>query len=277
MSNKKTYLFSIDLEDIRFRMSDGLKYQERVPENTHKYLEWLEKHGFKCTFFTVGDIARAYPDLIKDIVSQGHEIACHTNTHIPLNKMTPDEFKTDLSNNIESLTKAGANKIKGFRAPYFSLTKDCTWAYKTLKEFGFTYSSSVYPAKNPFYGWEEFGKQITTMEDSITEIPMTVKSFGPIKAAYAGGVYFRVLPKFLIINSFKNHYKTNTPLLGYFHPYDIDVNQEKFMHPEINDSKFYNWLMNYNRKDVFNRLENIISQGFTITTYSDFIKNNKRQ
>ena len=188
--------------------------------------------------------------------------------------MTPNEFKADVSSNMESLIKAGAGKINGFRAPYFSLTKDCSWAYKILKEIGFTYSSSVYPAKNPFYGWEEFGSNIKTMENSIIEIPMTVKSFGPIKAAYAGGVYFRVLPKFLIYNSFKNHHKTNTPLLGYFHPYDIDFNQEKFMHPEINESKFYNWLMNYNRKDVFNRLDTIISKGFIITTYSNYIKNN---
>ncbi len=274
MSSGKTYLFSIDLEDIRFRMADGLKYQERVPVNTHKYLKWLQKHGFKCTFFTVGDIARAYPDLIKDIVSEGHEIACHSNTHIPLKKLNPDKFKSDLSNNIESLMKAGANNITGFRAPYFSLTEECSWAYKSLKDLGFSYSSSVYPAKNPFYGWEDFGSDIKTMEDTIVEIPMTVKSFGPIKAAFAGGVYFRMLPKFLIYNSFKNHHKTNTPLLGYFHPYDIDTEQEKFMHPEFNDNKFYNWLMNYNRKDVFNRLDYIIKQGFTITTYSDFIKNN---
>lgn len=274
MSSNNTYLFSIDLEDIRFRMPDGLKYKESVPENTHKYLEWLNKHNFKCTFFTVGDIARAYPNLIMDIVSEGHEIACHTNTHIPLKKMTPDEFELDLSNNMESLIKAGASDINGFRSPYFSLTKECSWAYKVLKELGFTYSSSVYPAKNPFYGWEEFGSDIKTMENSIIEIPMTVKSFGPIKAAFAGGVYFRVLPKFLINNSFKNHHKTNTPLLGYFHPYDIDTNQEKFMHPEINDNKFYNWLMNYNRKDVFNRLDTIINNGFTITTYRDYIKNN---
>ena len=86
MSPNKTYLFSIDLEDIRFRMSDGHKYKERVPKNTHKYLDWLNQHSFKCTFFTVGDIARAYPSLIKDIVAEGHEIACHTNTHVPLKK-----------------------------------------------------------------------------------------------------------------------------------------------------------------------------------------------
>lgn len=273
MNNKAIYLFSIDLEDIRFRMANGTNYKARVAENTYQFLKWLQTNNFNCTFFTVGDIARNYPDLIKDIVTEGHEIACHSNKHIALNKMSPDEFKRDLSENKESLLKAGAKNISGYRAPYFSLTKDCKWAYKTLKELGFSYSSSVYPESNPFYGWKEFGKQVRIMENSITELPMTVKSFGPIKAAFAGGVYFRVIPKFLIFNSFNKYKKSDKPLLGYFHPYDIDTKSEKFMHPEINDSKFYNWLLNYNRKNVFNRLDHIIDNGFTIMTYKDYIKN----
>jgi len=272
MKTSPTYLFSIDLEDIRFRMDNGLKYKERVPENTLAYLDWLDTHNFKCTFFTVGDIARAYPDLIQEIVSRGHEIGCHTNTHIALDKMSEDDFKKDITANIDSLVKAGASNIKGFRAPYFSLTENEQWAYPILKDLGFSYSSSVYPAKNPFYGWESFGQDIKQIDTDFIEIPMTVASYGPIKAAFAGGVYFRVLPKFLIKQSFKSYYKNDKPLLGYFHPYDIDTKQESFMHPEINDSKLYNWLINYNRKDVFSRLNAIIKQGFTITTYSEYIK-----
>ena len=272
MDKKTIYLFSIDLEDVRFRMTNGMGLQERITENTHKYLNWLQKYNFKCTFFTVGDVARTFPELIKEIVSEGHEIACHSNNHIALNTMTLDEFKRDLIENKESLLSAGAKEILGFRAPYFSLTKECDWVYGTLKELGFEYSSSIYPASNPFYGWKEFGNNIKTMEDSIIEIPMTVGSFGPIKAAYAGGVYFRVLPKFLIYSKFNKHLKTNSSVLGYFHPYDIDTSGDKFMHPEINNSRFYNWLLNFNRKGVFDRLDHIIDKGFEIIPYKEYIK-----
>ena len=268
------YLFSIDLEDIRFRMPEGLKYQERVPSNTIRYLKWLKANNFKCTFFTVGDIAQNYPSLIKTIIDEGHEIGCHTNTHIALDKMTKSEFEKDISQNLNNLEKAGAKNIVGFRAPYFSLTEKTAWVFDILKEFDFKYSSSVYPAKNPFYGWEDFGTEVRKLDNGLIEMPMTVKKFVTKDLAYSGGVYFRNLPMWMIKNAFSQHFKNNDPILGYFHPYDIDCEQEKFMHPEINNSHFYNFLIRNNRKNVFNRLDKLKSSfNYRIITYNDFISN----
>jgi len=39
------------------------------------------------------------------------------------------------------------------------------------------------------------------------------------------------------------------------------------MHPEINDSRFYNFLMYYNRKNVFKRLDAMIDMGFEVCPY----------
>jgi len=268
---KKPYLFSIDLEDLRFGMADGLKYQERVPANVHKYFDWLNKHGFKCTFFTVGDVAEAYPSLIQEISSEGHELACHLHRHIPLDKLTRETFKESLEANRAAILRAGAAEVKGFRAPIFSLMPSTSWAYDVLSELGFSYSSSVLPAKNPFYGWEEFGQRPRKVRN-IVEIPMTVEKFGPLNIPVAGGVYFRVLPGILVRRSVRNYLKTDIPLLGYFHPYDIDLEQEHFMHPEINDSRFYNFLMYYNRKNVFKRLDAIIAMGFAVCRYAEYVQ-----
>lgn len=267
---KKAYLFSVDLEDIRFGMADGLNYEERVPANVHKYFDWLNKHDFKCTFFVVGDVAEAFPSLVQEISSEGHEIACHMHRHVPLDKLSRETFKEGLESNVRTLRRAGAANIEGFRAPIFSLMPSTSWAYDVLKELGFSYSSSVLPAKNPFYGWEEFGKRPKKVQ-GIVEIPMTVEKFGPLNIPIAGGVYFRVFPEILIRRWVKNYLKSDIPLLGYFHPYDIDTEQEHFMHPEINDSKFYNFLMYYNRKNVFKRLDAIIDMGFTVCPYAEYV------
>ena len=264
------FLFSVDLEDIRFLMEDGRGRPERVPANVHGYLEWLKSHGFRCTFFVVGDVAEAYPSLIREIFEKGHEIACHGYRHIPLDQQTPDQFRNLLEANRNALTRAGAKNIQGFRAPIFSMIEKTAWAYKVLKDLGFTYSSSVLPAKNPFYGWPEFGPR-PKMIDGILEIPMTVRRFGPYRIPTAGGVYFRVLPAFFIRRSIKKIFRSNRPLAGYFHPYDIDTEQERFMHPEINDSRFYNYLMYYNRKNVFRRLDAIVKRGFTIYPYAEYV------
>lgn len=268
------YLFSVDLEDVRFQVKDGRRYRERVPENTRRYLEWLKKHDCRCTFFAVGDVAEAYPALIKEIVAAGHEIGCHTFNHIPLDRQTPDEFKSDLTRNVESLLKAGVKDVRGFRAPIFSLTAATAWAYPILRQLGFAYSSSVLPAKNPFYGWPEFDPQPKNV-DGLWELPMTVARFGPLVVPPAGGVYFRVLPRLFVSRTAKKYFGSGRPLLGYCHPYDIDTEQERFMNPDIDDSRFYNFLMYYNRKGVFNRLDAIVNKGFRIIPYGEFVKSLK--
>jgi len=53
----RTFLFSIDLEDIRTFVPGGERYAERVPTNVARYLEFLARHRVRCTFFTVGDVA----------------------------------------------------------------------------------------------------------------------------------------------------------------------------------------------------------------------------
>ena len=45
----------------------------------------------------------------------------------------------------------------------------------------------------------------------------------------------------------------------YLHPYDVDTQQERFMHPDLNDNRFFNWLMYRNRDKVVPRLARMIS------------------
>ena len=265
------FLFAVDLEDVRLRMTDGLKYNARVEVLVDKYLSFLNTYNSKATFFTVGDIPKYYPGLIKRIAQEGHEIACHSNLHIPVAEQSRDEFNTDLLRNIESLNNAGASAIKGYRAPVFSITPQTPWAFEVLTERGFTYSSSILPAKNPLFGWENFGNEPRKMKEGIWEIPMTLLKNSFLTVPFAGGTYFRVLPMALIKKSFRNYFDENKAVPGYFHPYDVDVEQEKFFHPGINNSWFYNKLMYYNRSTVFERLDEIMKTfNAKIITYSRY-------
>lgn len=266
MSQPKTYLFSIDLEDVRRDVKDGHQYRDAVESNTIKYLDWLDKYNAQCTFFTVGEIAENYPSLIKEIQNRGHELACHSMHHIPLDKLNPNEFEKDLGANIEALIKAGAMDIKGFRAPVFSLTKKTSWAYAILKKLGISYSSSVLSAANPLYGWKEFGKEQKVI-DGVWEMPVSLTKIGPKELPFGGGVYFRVLPWFITNSAFKS----STEVIGYFHPYDLDVDQEKFMHAGINNSNFFNHLMYRNRKKLLPRLDKLMQDNWNIITYQEYL------
>jgi peptidoglycan/xylan/chitin deacetylase (PgdA/CDA1 family) len=133
---KNIYLFSVDLEDVRLRMENGTSYRERVPEMCSRYINFLEKHNLKITFFVVGEVAKAYPELIREIQRQGHEVACHSHKHLSLDKHSPSEFKTDLIENIKALTDAGVENITGYRAPFFSLTEKQNGYMKYLRNLG---------------------------------------------------------------------------------------------------------------------------------------------
>jgi len=89
------------------------------PVWTPKILDILAKENIKATFFIVGENGQAYPDLVKRIASDGHEIGSHSFTHpnlgeVPL-KITDLELNTT-QRLIESIT---GHSTRLFRAPYF--------------------------------------------------------------------------------------------------------------------------------------------------------------
>lgn len=262
------YLFSVDLEDVRTMIPDGMKFKEAVPRCTKLYLNWLDEIKSKATFFVVGETALAYPQLLKEIHERGHELACHTFSHLHLTAHTPETFEIDLIKNKEAIQNIVDVELKGFRAPTYSLIKNTSWAYAILKNLGFTYSSSVLPAKNPLFGWRDFGN--AKWMQGVYELPISISPF--MNLPFGGGVYFRVLPTFLMKQWFKNPYKYNKDVIGYFHPYDIDVEQEPFMHPHLHNNFFYNKLMYFNRSKVFDRLNTITQQGFKVMRYDTYLK-----
>ena len=266
-----TFLFSIDLEDVRMMFEGGERFAERVPAMTEKYLEFLRRHQAKATFFVVGQTARQYPSLIRSIAAEGHELGCHTDRHTPLTKLDLSSFRDDLSRNIEALSAAGVSRVLGFRAPILSLVKETQWAYEVLAALGFSYSSSVLPAPNPLFGWSGFGPSPRRVS-GIIEIPVTIRSGFPPRVPFGAGTYFRILPWPLIRRDFAAAARVKLPVVGYFHPYDIDTGQERFMHPGINNSWFYNQLMYIGRTRVLPRLERVMSMGWRIQPYRDFIQ-----
>ena len=265
------FLFSIDLEDVRFLVPNGMTYRESLPDMTGRYLEFLNSHNSRATFFVMGKVAQQYPDLVMEIQDRGHEVACHSHAHIPLDMLGKDRFREDLEDNLEALSRAGINQPRGYRAPTFSLTGETQWAYSILRDYGIQYSSSVLPASNPLYGWPDFG-DAPRMITGVTEIPVTVSGFSLLRVPFAGGIYLRAIPSFLIRLMCRQRLSRNLPLVSYLHPYDIDDNQERFMHPGISGNHLYNWLMYANRKTVFAKLDAILDLGYCIRPYYEYLK-----
>jgi len=265
------FLFSVDLEDVRTMIPDGDRYTEGVPRAMARYLAFLDENGMRCTFFTVGNIARAYPELIRELASAGHELACHSSEHRPLPRHDRESFRDDLARNLDDLQRAGAGEVTGFRAPVMSMTPETEWAYEVLHELGFQYSSSVLPAASPLFGWPGFERRVQRRAPGIWELPVTLTGWPILDLPFACGVYFRVLPLFVARLLCRRQRASGEPLVMYCHPYDIDTEQERFMHPELDDSRFFNWLMYVGRSRVVPRLQALVAESGAIVPYRDYV------
>lgn len=266
------FLFSLDLEDVRDRIPNGTRYAARVPELTHRILNFLDKYNAKITFFVVGQTARAFPELVSEIVLRGHEIACHSDKHITLDNMTPQEFESDLRRNLDTFAGLGVYSVLGYRAPTLSLTQATQWVYPALKKHGIIYSSSVNSSRSPLHGWRGFGT-VPRKIGEIIEIPISQMDLILGSVPACSGTYLRIIPAFISEQFFwRQIEKTSVPVVSYIHPYDIDEEQEHFMHPELGGSRFLNSLMYLNRKSVLPKLERIMStRNVRMITYSEYV------
>jgi peptidoglycan/xylan/chitin deacetylase (PgdA/CDA1 family) len=108
-------------------------------------LELFARNNSKATFFILTTVAEAYPELIREIEREGHEIGVHGYQHRLVYRLTPAEFEKDLKKSLAILRGIGVRHIYGFRAPYWSITKESFWALDILKSNGLRYDSSIFP------------------------------------------------------------------------------------------------------------------------------------
>lgn len=205
----------------------------RVEKNTYHLLELFSQHKIKCTFFTLGWVAKRCPNLIKAIVEQGHELASHSYAHQRVFTQTQQEFRDDLSKSKQILEDASGQAIIGYRAPSFSINDSNTWVYNILIELGFEYSSSTYPIEHDLYGvpnWPRFKytRPESVAGKTIIEIPVPTFRKGDKNIGIGGGGYFRLYPYFLSKKRIDAYLKAEQqPYSFYFHPWEIDPKQPK--------------------------------------------------
>lgn len=260
--------FSVDLEDyyhpelIRRHAAPGA-CAPRVAESTAPILDLLDRHGVKATFFVVGEVCRSAPALIQRIVDAGHEIGCHTHTHLPLWEMTPDSFRQELDDFKAALKDAvGDVPVRGFRAPTFSVDGSTAWALKVLSEAGFTYDSSIVPIKGPLYGcpgaplamYRPALADITKSDAgaSLVEFPAPIAQVAGASVPVGGGFYLRVMPFAMYLHLVRRVLKVR-PFFLYVHPWETDVGTPRFRLPG-----FARWATYTGLKRTLSKLERLL-------------------
>ena len=88
------------------------------PKWTPQVLDILKANGIKATFFLVGVNAEKYPDLVRRIVAEGHEIGNHTYYHPNLSICWPEHIRLELNATQLLLETITGRSTTLFRPPY---------------------------------------------------------------------------------------------------------------------------------------------------------------
>jgi polysaccharide deacetylase family protein (PEP-CTERM system associated) len=230
---------TVDVEDY-FQVSAFEPYIERsqwdslphrVEHNTHRILDLFGKQGVHATFFTLGWVAERYPGLVKRIVAEGHELACHGYQHIRVTEQTPAQFRDDVAKSKQILEDIGGVAVLGYRAASYSINNNNLWALDILQALGFCYSSSIYPVKHDLYGIPDAPRFIyspVAEHPDFKEIPITTLRLGQKNMPCGGGGFFRFYPYALSKWAFRRvNGKEQQAGIFYFHPWEIDPEQPR--------------------------------------------------
>ena len=270
-------LLGIDFEDWYhpelIQQHVSIKKDPIIINGIDRIIDILRKNDTYATFFVVGELLEYKPELLDKILSNGHEIGFHTMHHTRIDSLNSDAFVEELQT-FDRLTKG---KSKGFRAPTFSINQKSSWAIDILADYGYTYDSSIVPAKTSMYGIpdaEEKPYRISSIslakndpKSKIMEFPiMTTKILGK-KLPAGGGFYLRLFPLKLIKNAIRNCENRLIPSTFYIHSWEITPElMPRLQLPIKNQFITYH---NLNKAKL--RLEKILRE-FKFTSFDRYIR-----
>jgi polysaccharide deacetylase family protein (PEP-CTERM system associated) len=260
-SAKVTNALTIDVEDYfqvsafapHIPRSDWPTRECRVERNVDLILAMLDQHETKATFFTLGWIAERYPELIRRIVAEGHELASHGYGHERASEQTAAAFFADINLAKLLLEDLAGQEVKGYRAPSFSIGQHNLWAFDCLERAGYRYSSSIYPIRHDHYGMPDAPRHAHAV-GGLLEVPATTMRFLNRNWPASGGGYFRLMPYGVSRWMLRRvNHVDQLAAVFYFHPWEIDADQPRI--PGISAKTRFRHYVNIHRMEArLNRL-----------------------
>lgn len=88
------------------------------PEGTPAVLDLLARAGHVATFFLIGEQVELRPELAREIVSQGHQVAVHGYRHRLQPRLSSNQLRADLDRALQSIQSATGASLEHHRPPY---------------------------------------------------------------------------------------------------------------------------------------------------------------
>jgi glycosyltransferase involved in cell wall biosynthesis len=204
-------LVSFDAEefDIPLEYGRALSKDEQMAiagEGMRRALRVLDEVPARATFFTTAAFAEAHPELVRQAVDRGHEIASHASTHTGFEE-------SDLLRSREALERISGQPVRGFRRPRFAPTD-----LKAIESAGYSYDSSINPIWLPgrYNGWKHPRRAFRA--GSLTRIPLSAT---PLLRLPLFWLAFKNLPMRLIRATTRACLRSDGYAALVFHPWEL--------------------------------------------------------
>lgn len=227
---------SIDLEDwyqgltsTSQRFHEWNQFEERISKTVPFLLGILREMDVRATFFVLGHVAETHPKLVEALCAEGHEVASHGHRHRFVHSTSPEEFRQDVQRSIRALQSITGSRVKGYRAPAFSIDQRTPWALSILEELGIEYDSSIFPARSLLHGWPgapRFPYHIPSTRN-LLEMPVSTLKFMTQTFPVGGGFYNRIMPGTFSRWAIRRINAQGHPAILYFHPWEFDLDQSR--------------------------------------------------
>lgn len=217
-------LLSFDIEEFDTPTEYGatISVQEQIKlsaRGTRNILDLLHTHQIKATFFCTANFAIHQPDLIKEMIQEGHEVASHGYYHSSF------EIK-DLATSRKALEELTGKQIHGFRMARMMPVDEAE-----IAKAGYHYNSSLNPTFIPgrYSNWSE--PRTFFHKENVLQIPASVS---PLLRIPLFWLSFHNFPKGLYRFLCDRTLKKDGYLNIYFHPWEfIDLRDKSLQLPFI--------------------------------------------
>jgi len=201
--------FDIEEFDMPFEYGKDLPFEEQLSistEGTRIILDFLKRNSVQATFFCTANFADHRPELLKEMVGDGHEIASHGYFHSRFDD-------GDLLRSRNRLEKISGTSVKGFRMPRMAPVN-----LVALRDAGYHYNSSLNPTFLPGrYNHTDKPRTYFTEEETL-QIPSSVSPFIRFPLFWLS---FHNLPFWLLRRICQATIQKDRYLNLYFHPWEF--------------------------------------------------------
>ncbi len=206
------------------------RFESRLQKNTEDTLALLDVYKTKATFFVLGWIAERYPELVRSIADNGHEIASRGFLHQPLLKLTAAARHEDLVRSKALLEDTIGLPVTGFRLSDGWLTSRDLGFLDEVRDAGYLYDSSLLPRRRDFsrQPWRRTVHEHQCRNGSLLEIPLSTLPMSGAWVPIAGGNYLRQLPEKMMRNAVTKWIeRESSPFVMYFQVWELDAEQPR--------------------------------------------------